>query len=155
MCARRPRGTEGLRGRRLRRLQGRRANHLVSLRTLGNGSCGASYTEWQDLQDIPTIDLCEIHDYYGVGALSRDAGNGIGFRIKQCAALGKPIIIGGVGLRGMALADRAAGFADKIALGVTSASTASSLGPGIRTAQASPTSTSVPATRCERPASET
>jgi mannan endo-1,4-beta-mannosidase len=38
-------------------------NHLVSLGTIGSGQCGASFTEYKDLHSLPTIDLCEFHDY--------------------------------------------------------------------------------------------
>ena len=39
------------------------SNHLVSLGKIGGGQCGAQGDKYQDLHNIPTIDLCEYHDY--------------------------------------------------------------------------------------------
>jgi hypothetical protein len=58
------------------------------------------------------------------GRPPRDAFNGIGVRIEQCGALGKPIIIGGVGLRGWRLPTGPPAAPTSSPLGVTSASTA-------------------------------
>ena len=38
-------------------------NHLVSLGTIGSGQCGTSGDYYKQLHAIPTIDLCEVHDY--------------------------------------------------------------------------------------------
>ena len=75
------------------------ANHLVSLGTIGSGQCGASGPEYKSLHAIPTIDLCEFHDYNPWDAMPGDVYNGLATRIQQCGQLGKPLFIGEVGLR--------------------------------------------------------
>jgi outer membrane biosynthesis protein TonB len=87
-------------------------NHLVSLGTLGGGQCGTQDAEYQFVHDLPTIDLCEYHDYLS-GAMPGDVWNGLAHRIAQCASLGKPIFIGESGQKDMSLADRAAVFGTK------------------------------------------
>ena len=97
------------------------SNHLVSSGVIGGGQCGAQFTEYADLHAIPTIDLCSYHDY-GPGApavpMPGDPFNGLQFRLDQCAALGKPLIVGEVGLRpiddGGEFADRAAALHAKL-----------------------------------------
>jgi mannan endo-1,4-beta-mannosidase len=87
-------------------------NHLVSLGTLGGGQCGTQDGDYQYVHDLPTIDLCEYHDYLGA-AMPGDQWNGLARRIAQCAVLGKPIFIGESGQKDMSLADRAALFGTK------------------------------------------
>jgi alpha-tubulin suppressor-like RCC1 family protein len=75
------------------------ANHLVSLGTIGSGQCGSDGPRYKDLHAIPTIDLCEFHDYGSptVG-VPGDQYNGLQVRIDQCNALNKPIFIGEAGI---------------------------------------------------------
>jgi mannan endo-1,4-beta-mannosidase len=87
-------------------------NHLVSLGTLGGGQCGIQDGDYAYVHDLPTIDLCEYHDYLP-DAMPGDQWNGLAHRIAQCAALGKPIFIGESGQKDMTLADRAALFTIK------------------------------------------
>jgi mannan endo-1,4-beta-mannosidase len=58
--------------------------HLVSLGTLGGGQCGAQGSEYQDLYDIPSIDLCEYHDYTPNEPMPGDQWNGLQVRLDQC-----------------------------------------------------------------------
>ena len=74
-------------------------NHLVSLGTIGTGQCGTSGAQYKALHAIPTIDLCEYHDYDPWAAMPGDAFNGLALRIQQCGELGKPLFVGEVGLR--------------------------------------------------------
>jgi hypothetical protein len=87
-------------------------NHLISLGTLGGGQCGTQDGDYQYVHDLPTIDLCEYHDYLPE-AMPGDQWNGLAHRIAQCAAIGKPIFIGETGQKDMSLADRAALFGIK------------------------------------------
>lgn len=93
------------------------ANHLVSLGTLGSGQCGAQGPQYQLVHDIPTIDLCEYHDYLPTASMPGDAFNGLQERINQCNALGKPVLVGESGIRpldvGGTLTARANAFAVK------------------------------------------
>jgi hypothetical protein len=74
-------------------------NHLVSLGTIGSGQCGAEGAEYQDLHAVPTIDLCEYHDYGEPNAaMPGDGFNGLAVRIDQCQALHKPIFVGESGI---------------------------------------------------------
>src|SRR5262249_50320879 len=57
---------------------------------------GEQYTH---VHDVPTIDLCEYHDYTQNGQPGGDQFNGFGVRVNQCAALNKPLFVGEAGLR--------------------------------------------------------
>jgi mannan endo-1,4-beta-mannosidase len=83
------------------------SRHLVSLGTMGSGQCGAQYTDYQSLYSLATVDLCEVHDYDDLAPMPGDQWNGLAFRLEQCATLGKPLIVGEVGLKNMALDARA------------------------------------------------
>lgn len=74
-------------------------NHLVSIGTMGNGQSGADGYWYQYLHDIPTVDLCEYHDYGSPREqMPGDEGNGLQVRINQCNTLGKPIFVGEAGI---------------------------------------------------------
>jgi mannan endo-1,4-beta-mannosidase len=92
--------------------------HLLSLGTLGSGQCGAQFIDYASLHDLPTVDLCEVHDY-STETMPGDQFNGLAFRLQQCAALGKPLFVGETGVDPTwldgSLAARAALFADKLA----------------------------------------
>lgn len=95
-------------------------NHLVSLGTIGSGQCGASFTEYKDLHSVPTIDLCEFHDYGApLNPMPGDAYNGLAFRLQQCGELNKPLFIGETGIIpndvGGTFEGRAAAFNNKFA----------------------------------------
>ena len=77
------------------------SNHLVSLGTIGNGQCGTSTgTSYEDLHSIPTIDLCEYHDYDSASLpMPGDQWNGLATRLAQCQARGKPMFVGEVGIK--------------------------------------------------------
>lgn len=92
--------------------------HLVSLGTLGSGQCGASWQEYKDVHSVPTIDLCEYHDYGApLDPMPGDPFNGLAFRIQQCNELNKPLFVGETGIIptdvGGTLEARAAAFDDK------------------------------------------
>ena len=75
------------------------SNHLVSLGTIGSGQCGADGPRYQDLHAIPTIDLCEFHDYGAPNVgVPGDEFNGLQVRINQCNALSKPLFVGEAGI---------------------------------------------------------
>lgn len=94
-------------------------NHLVSLGSISNGQCGTSTgTAFEGLHAIPTIDICEYHDYDSLSAVPGDAWNGLAVRLGQCHDIGKPMFVGEAGLKqGSAgsLAGRAAVFDAKFA----------------------------------------
>ena len=92
-------------------------NHLVSLGTIGGGQCGASFLEYKDVHSVPTIDLCEYHDYgEPLNPMPGDPFNGLAFRIQQCNELNKPLFVGETGIqRDPDLAVRAAQFEAKFA----------------------------------------
>jgi mannan endo-1,4-beta-mannosidase len=73
-------------------------NHLVSFGTIGGGQCGAQSTEYQDVHSVPTIDLCEYHDYLPHDPMPADQWNGLQARIDQCNTLGKPLYVGETGI---------------------------------------------------------
>ena len=99
--------------------------HLVSLGTIGGGQCGTQEAEYQDVHRLPTIDLCEVHDYQPAAPIPGDQFNGMQVRLDQCRALNKPLFVGEMGIRptdvggtpddpAAALAARAAAFDAKL-----------------------------------------
>ena len=62
-------------------------NHLISLGTLGGGQCGAQGDDYQTVMSVPTLDLCEYHDYQPAELVPGDQFNGLQRRIDQCNAL--------------------------------------------------------------------
>jgi hypothetical protein len=95
-------------------------NHLVESGLLGGGQCGTAQGDFQYVSASPGIDVLSYHDYYVDAAIGGDAWNGIGVRLSQAAALGKPIIAGEMGLQAASqgscssLADRADQMRSKI-----------------------------------------
>ena len=69
-------------------------NHLVSLGTIGGGQCGTSGPDYRTVMSIPTLDLCEYHDYTPSQLIPGDQFNGLALRIEQCNALNKPLLVG-------------------------------------------------------------
>src|SRR5439155_24602860 len=62
--------------------------HLVSLGTIGSGQCGTQADDYATVMSIPTLDLCEYHDYTYNELVPGDQWNGLQRRIDQCNALG-------------------------------------------------------------------
>lgn len=96
-------------------------NHLVSLGTIGSGQCGASWQEYKDVHSVPTIDLCEFHDYGApLNPMPGDPFNGLAFRLQQCNELNKPLFVGETGIIpndvGGTLEARAAAFENKFSV---------------------------------------
>jgi mannan endo-1,4-beta-mannosidase len=95
-------------------------NHLVSLGTIGGGQCGTQGAEYKDVYSVPTIDLCEYHDYGSPNTpMPGDAYNGLQVRLNQCQELGKPLFVGETGITAPGEASspavRAADFRSKFA----------------------------------------
>lgn len=93
-------------------------NHLVSLGTIGTGQCGAQSTDYKAIMSDPSLDLCEYHDYGDPNPIPGDQWNGLQVRINQCNELGKPLVVGELGVKpsdvGGAFADRANVVASKL-----------------------------------------
>ena len=75
-------------------------NHLVENGLLGGGQCGTESGDYEYVSASPGVDVLSYHDYYAGTPMGGDQWNGIGVRITQAAALGKPIIAGEMGLDG-------------------------------------------------------
>ena len=92
--------------------------HLISLGTLGGGQCGAQGDDYQTVMSVPGLDLCEYHDYTPGQPIPGDEFNGLQKRIDQCNALGKPLLVGEMGVKpndvGGTLARRADVVAGKL-----------------------------------------
>ncbi|MCW2549442.1 MAG: hypothetical protein JWN96_3902 [Mycobacterium sp.] len=86
-------------------------HHLVSVGTAGSGQCGTSRGEYQSLYALPTEDVLEYHDYTSE-TIPGDQWNGLAVRLQQAKALGKPLLIGEMGV----MADKAGGLAGRAAL---------------------------------------
>ncbi|HEY7283377.1 MAG TPA: fibronectin type III domain-containing protein [Actinomycetota bacterium] len=74
-------------------------NHLVSLGTIGSGQCGTQGDDYQTVMSIPTLDLCEYHDYTPGALIPGDQFNGLQRRIDQCDTIDKPLLVGELGIR--------------------------------------------------------
>jgi alpha-tubulin suppressor-like RCC1 family protein len=72
-------------------------NHLVSLGSIGSGQCGQANDDYRQIHAIPTIDLCEFHDYDPTALIPGDQWNGMQVRFDQCAQLNKPLFVGELG----------------------------------------------------------
>ena len=95
-------------------------NHLISQGTIGSGQCGAQGDEYQRLHSDGSLDWCELHDYNGPTAFGGDAWNGMDVRVRQCAELGLPVVIGESGVSVSAAGGneaRASLYAAKVAAG--------------------------------------
>ena len=93
-------------------------NHLISSGVIGGGQCGAQENDYRTLHELPTIDLCSVHDYTAAEPMPGDAFNGLQVRLDQCAAIGKPLVVGEAGVKpidvGGTLADRASAIRAKL-----------------------------------------
>jgi mannan endo-1,4-beta-mannosidase len=74
-------------------------NHLVGLGTIGGSQCGVAGDQYSRLHDIPTIDVCEYHDY-DPEPLPGTGENSLQSRLAACAALGRPLFVGELGADG-------------------------------------------------------
>ena len=76
-------------------------HHLVEAGFLGGGQCGTAANDYAYVGRSAGIDVLSYHDYYpATVALGGDQWNGIAVRLRQAAAMGKPIIAGEVGVDG-------------------------------------------------------
>jgi plastocyanin/N-acetylneuraminic acid mutarotase len=93
-------------------------NHLVSLGTIGSGQCGAQAGDYKTVMSVPTLDLCEFHDYTPTQLIPGDQWNGLQVRVNECDELGKPLLVGELGVIpsdvGGTLRDRANVVAGKL-----------------------------------------
>jgi len=72
--------------------------HLVENGLLGGGQCGTQGSDYLTVSQSPGVDVLSYHDYFGLADVGGDQWNGIGVRLAQAAALGKPIIGGEMGI---------------------------------------------------------
>lgn len=69
-------------------------NHLIALGVMGGGQCGADDTNYSYVHAPANISMCTYHDYGAPAVpLPGDQWNGLAWRISQCNALGKPLMI--------------------------------------------------------------
>jgi mannan endo-1,4-beta-mannosidase len=99
--------------------------HLVSVGSAGGDRCGTTGRDYLELYSLPTVDLCEYHDYDTLSPIAAGNEDGLRTRLAQCNLLGKPLFVGesGIPLQAVpSLSARAALFASKFqaqfALGV-------------------------------------
>jgi hypothetical protein len=73
--------------------------HLVESGFIGSGQCGTSGPDYRYVNASRGIDVLSYHDYYAATArVGGDRWNGIAVRLRQAAALHKPIIGGEIGV---------------------------------------------------------
>ncbi|MEP7167092.1 MAG: cellulase family glycosylhydrolase [Candidatus Woesebacteria bacterium] len=77
-------------------------NHLVSSGVIGDGQCGAIYEDYAYIHQSPGIDVASYHDYgRETQAMPGDQWNGLQKRLTQMKQIGKPLIVGEVGMLAM------------------------------------------------------
>jgi mannan endo-1,4-beta-mannosidase len=90
-------------------------NHLVSVGPV-SGECGTNEADYQTVYASPGADVCDYHDYgfpTSPGG-NTDPWNGLGVSISRCHAIGRPIIVGEMGIHTTTtLTDRATEFSAK------------------------------------------
>jgi mannan endo-1,4-beta-mannosidase len=90
-------------------------NHLISLGTMGAGQCGSQNSDYQKINAVANIDVCEYHDY---GHETEALPAHLVSDISACNALNKPIFVGEAGIKstsvGGTFAARAAAFEAKM-----------------------------------------
>jgi hypothetical protein len=74
-------------------------NHLVESGLLGSGQCGTSGSDYDYVSASSGLDVLSVHDYYPADQpLGGDQWNGLAVRFQTAAQLGKPIIVGELGI---------------------------------------------------------
>ncbi len=77
-------------------------NHLIESGVIGNGQCGAIWTDYQYIHESSGIDVASYHDYTAPDSpMPGDQWNGLQERLDQMKAVQKPLIIGEVGMIAM------------------------------------------------------
>ena len=85
--------------------------HLIASGLISSGQCGARATEWVTVHASPYVDVATYHDYgFDRTTVPGDQWNGMATRLKQAAALRKPLFTEEVGI--MASNNGAAGCTD-------------------------------------------
>jgi hypothetical protein len=75
-------------------------NHLVESGVIGNGQCGTAGRDYHYVHASPGVDVASYHDYGAPDeAVPGDQWNGLQVRLDQSAAVGKPLVVGEVGIR--------------------------------------------------------
>lgn len=73
--------------------------HLVESGVIGSGQCGAAGPDYLYVHESPGIDVGSYHDYSDTTAMPGDQWNGLQVRLQQLASIGKPLIVGEVGIK--------------------------------------------------------
>jgi mannan endo-1,4-beta-mannosidase len=92
-------------------------NHLISFGAI-TGECGTNESDYQTVNASPAIDVCDYHDYGYPDSPegNPDPYNGLAAAITRCHNLGKPLIVGEMGIgTTTTFADRANQFDQKFA----------------------------------------
>jgi mannan endo-1,4-beta-mannosidase len=63
----------------------------------GGGQCGAQYTEYADVAASPGIDVLDYHDYSPQDLIPGSQHDGLGIRLTQAQAVGKPLVVAEIG----------------------------------------------------------
>jgi len=71
--------------------------HLLGMGTIGTGQCGTSDQDYVQLNAVPYLDVADYHDY-SLEPVSGDRWNGLAARAREMATLGKPLIVGEIGI---------------------------------------------------------
>jgi hypothetical protein len=98
-------------------------HHLIQSGVIGSGQCGASGGNYRSLHESSGIDVASYHDYGDDATpLPGDQWNGLALRLKQMSAVGKPLVVGELGINGqqslagcMSLPARSGGLMAKLA----------------------------------------
>lgn len=74
-------------------------NHLIESGLIGTGQCGSDNDNYTFLHKSPAIDVASYHDYNDDDSpMPGDRWNGLAVRILQMKSIGKPLIVGELGI---------------------------------------------------------
>jgi len=74
-------------------------NHLIESGLTGTGQCGSDNDNYTYVHQSPAIDVASYHDYHDDDApMPGDQWNGLAMRLSQMKTIGKPLIVGEVGM---------------------------------------------------------
>ncbi len=74
-------------------------SHLIESGVIGTGQCGSDNGNYTYIHQSPSIDVASYHDYNDdTSPMPGDQWNGLAVRLSQMKSIGKPLIIGEVGM---------------------------------------------------------
>lgn len=71
-------------------------SHLILSGMIGGSQCGSAGDDFETVNDSPGVDVVEMHDYDDVA--SDEGDTGLRHRMEQARRIGKPLLVGEIGI---------------------------------------------------------